>query len=44
MELAGGEGYPSGQGRGRAAHREVKVPFPDQKFYHISTIPTKTGN
>ena len=29
-EPAGGETCPSGQGRGRAAHGEVKVPSPDQ--------------
>ena len=35
MEPAGGEGCPSGQGRGRAAHGEVKVPSPDQNFFRI---------
>ena len=40
MEPVGGDGCPSGQGRGCAAHGEVKVPSPDQKFFHISTIPT----
>ena len=40
MEPAGGESCPSGQGRGCAAHEEVKVPSPDQIFFHISTIPT----
>ena len=33
----------SGQGRGCAAHGEVEVPSPDQKFFHISTIPTNQG-
>ena len=32
MEPAGGEGCPSGQGRGCAAHGEVKVPSPDHKL------------
>ena len=39
MVPAGGEGYPSGQDRGCAAHEEVKVSSPDQKSFHISTIP-----
>ena len=40
---AGGEGCPSGQGRGWAAHGEVKVPSPDKKFFHISTNSNKPG-
>ena len=40
MEPADGEGFLSVQVRGCAAHGEVKVPSPDQKFFHISTIPT----
>ena len=43
MEPAGGEGCPSGRGPGRAAHGEVKVPSPDQKSFHISTISTNRG-
>ena len=43
MEPAGGDSCPSGQGRGRAAHEEVKAPSPDQKSFHISTIPTNRG-
>ena len=43
MEPASGEDCPSGQGRGRAAHGEVKVPSRDQKYFHISTIPTSRG-
>ena len=40
MEPAGGEGCPSIQGRGCAAHGNVKVPSPDQKSFHTSTVPT----
>ena len=44
MEPAGGESCPSGQGRGRAAHGEVKVPSPDQNpSTSMSTIPTNRG-
>ena len=38
MEPTGSEGCPPGQGRGRAAHGEVKIPSSDQKYFHISTI------
>ena len=40
MEPAGGEGCPSIQGRGCAADGNVKVPSPDQKSFHTSTVPT----
>ena len=35
MEPAGGEGCPSGQGRGCAVHGEVKALSRDQAFFHL---------
>ena len=43
MEPARGASCPLGQRRGRAAHGEVEIPFPDQKSFHISTTPTTPG-
>ena len=40
MQPAGGEGCPSSQGRGCAAHGKVKVPSPDQTSFHTSTVST----
>ena len=43
MKSARGESCPPGQRRGPAARGEDEFPFPDQKSFHISTIPNKPG-